>query len=379
MEMTSLERMLAAIHGKPFDKYPVINVSPFWSMMPHWPELLGLNFLHATYGADEQKMQFYEALHEVVGLDWMPVRGGLPVSDRGRYRVATEDGVPVLVDTAARTKTRYKEFPKDLPPKEPLFDTARDVESLLPVPTAEELLASGAYDFARKLVERFGQTVFLWTGGTAPFPHCFYMLGYEKLFDAMRSQPDLLFALMERQTEVLKQRARLARMLGLHGMDIMEFLCSADLISEKDYLRFAFPYEQRAVRAIKEEGLVATMNLMGWIEPRLPHLARLELNGLQVEAGLKGYRNDLVKCRQVLGEEVCLFGNAHAVWVIEQGDEETWRQDALEQAKAVGEQRRYAIGHGTPVTWATSPARFRRFAEFTRQVLAEVVPPRGFS
>jgi hypothetical protein len=161
-------------------------------MMPHWPKLLGLNFLHRTYGTDAQKMQLYQALHEVVGLDWMPVGGGLTAGDRGRYRVTTEDGVPVLVDTGARTVTRYKEFPKDLPPAEPLFDTARDVESLPPVPTAEELLASGAYDFTKRLVERFGQTVFLRNGGTAPFPHCFYMLGHEKLFDAMFSQPDLL-------------------------------------------------------------------------------------------------------------------------------------------------------------------------------------------
>ena len=377
--MTSLERMFAAIRGQPFDQYPVINVSPTWSMMPHWPSLTGLNFLHVSHGTDAERTRCYEAMHDALGLDWLPIPGGSAVGDRGRYRVGTEDGVPVLVDTSARTKTRYREFPKDLPPSEPLFDSARQVEQLPPVPTAEELLASGEYDFAKRLVDRFGQTVFLWTGGTAPFPHCFYMLSHERLFEAMRFQPDLLFALMERQTEVLRQRARLARLLGLHGMDVMEFFCSADLISERDYLRFSFPYEERAVRAIKEEGLVASMNLMGWIEPRLPHLARLELNCLQVEAGLKGYRNDLVKCREVLGEEVCLFGNAHAVWVIERGDEAVWRRDALEQAKAVGKQRRYAIGAGTPLTWATSPERFRRFTAFTQDVLADAAPPLPFA
>jgi len=374
MGMTSLDRMLAAIRGEPFDRYPTVMVSPFWSMMPHWPELIGLNFLHASYGTDEEKMRFYEALHDVVGLDWMPIRGNLSAGNRGRYRVATEDGVPVLVDTGARTKTRYREFPKDMPPPEPLFDTAADVESLPLVPTAEELLESGEYDFAKKLVERFGQTVFLWMETTAPFPHCFYMLGYEKLFDAMRSQPDLVFALMERRCEVLRQQTKLAGMLGLHGVDVMEFFCSADLISEKDYLRFAFPYEQRAIQTIRDEGLVASMNLMGWIEPRLPHLARLPLNCLQIESGLKGYRNDLAECRKALGEEVCLFGNAHSVWVIEQGDEDAWRKSAVEQARAVGKQRRYAIGQATPVTSATTPDRFRQFVDFTRSALLELVP-----
>jgi uroporphyrinogen-III decarboxylase len=371
MEMTSLQRMLAAIRGEPFDKFPVINVSPSWSMMPHWPAMIGLNFLHETLGSDEQRMCFCEALLEQLGLDWLPVHAGPSADRRGRYLIGDEAGVPVLVDTENRTKTRYRELPKDLPPDEPLFDSAAEVESMLPVPTAEEQLASGAWDFTRKLVDRYGDSVYLWMGGVAPFPSCFYLLGYERLFDAMRHQPDLLFALMERQAEVLHQQARLARLLGLHGMDVMEFFCSADLISEKDFSRFAFPYEQRAIHAVKEEGLYASMNLMGWIEPRLPYLARLELNCLQIESSLKGYENSLVTVRKTLGEEVCLFGNSHAVWVIEQGDEPTWHQAALEQAKAIGRQRRYAIGAGTPITWATGPARFKRFAEYTRQVLAE--------
>jgi uroporphyrinogen-III decarboxylase len=371
MEMTSLQRMLAAIRGEPFDKYPVINVSPFWSMMPHWPEMIGLNFLYSHHGTDEQRMCFYEALHEQVGLDWLPVESGLAPNQRARFLVGDEAGVPFLVDTAARTKTRFHEFPKDLPPEEPLFDSAAEVERMLPVPTAEEQLASGAWDFTKKLVERYGDSVYLWAGGTAPFPSCFYLLGYDRLFYAMRHQPDLLFALMERQAEALHQTARLARMLGLHGMDVMEFLCSADLISEKDFRRFAFPYEQRAIRAIRDEGLYASMNLIGWIEPRLPYLAQLDLNCLQIESGLKNYDNSLATVRKALGEEICLFGNAHAVWVIEQGDEAAWRKAALEQVPAVGKQRRYGIGAGTPITWATGPVRFRRFAEYTRQVLAE--------
>jgi hypothetical protein len=62
------------------------------------------------------------------------------------------------------------------------------------------------------------------------------------------------------------------------------------------------------------------------------------------------------------------------VWVIEQGDEDAWRKSAVEQARAVGKQRRYAIGQGTPVTWATTPDRFRQFVDFTRSALLELVP-----
>jgi len=81
--------------------------------------------------------------------------------------------------------------------------------------------------------------------------------------------------------------------------------------------------------------------------------------------------------RKVLGEEVCIFGNSPILRVIEEGTEDAWRQDAREQAKGVGKERRYAICAGSPTTLATTPARLRSFAEFTRNVLTKVVPPLG--
>ena len=374
-EMTSLERYMAAINGEPMDMYPALNVSPNWSMMPHWPEVLGLNFLHLSHGTDEQRLKFYDVLHDDLGLDYIPCGGGKAYGQRGKQYVTEEDGVPVLVDIGSRSKTRYHEFPPDLPPDEPLFETAADVERLEPPPTAEELLASGAYDFTKKLIEHFDDTVFLYMGDMAPFPTSFYMLSYDKLFDAMFFQKDLVFALMDRHEEVIKQQCRLARMLGVHGYQLMQWFASADMISDDHYVEFALPGEIKAFQYIHDEGLTSSMALMGWIEPRLPHLAKLDFHCIQVECGLKNYSNDIVKVRQALGEEVCIFSNSHSITVVEQGDEEVWREDAHHQAKAIGKQKRFGIGHGTPTTWNTSPARYRRYIDFMRTELASIVPP----
>ena len=244
-----------------------------------------------------------------------------------------------------------------------------------PPPTAEELLATGAYDFTKKLIEHFDDTVFLHMGDMAPFPTVFYMLSYDKLFDAMFFQKDLVFALMDRHEEVIRQQCRLARMLGMHGYQLMQWFASADMISDDHYVEFALPGEIKSFQYIHDEGLTSSMALMGWIEPRLPHLAKLDFHCIQVECGLKNYSNDIVNVRNALGEEVCIFSNSHAITVIEQGDEEVWREDAHHQAKAIGQQRRFGVGHGTPTTWKTSPQRYRRYIDFMRSELASIAPP----
>ena len=374
--MTSLERMLAAVHGEPFDMYPFISPYPWWSMMPHWPDMLGLTFLHLNYGTDSERLRCYGIFHKLLGLDWMCLPEGPSGQDK-RYRIETEENVPVLVDSVENTRTRYDEFPKDGMVTEPKFTSAHQVESLAPPLTAEEMLKGNSFGITKKLIEEYGDTVFLMSGNDAPFGHCFYMLGFNKLYDALTSDHKLLYALLERQTEYLIQRAKALTRLGVYATRISDFFCSADLISEECYLRFVFPYEQRVIRAMRDEGLVTILEFLGWVEPRLSHIARLDVNCLQTESSLKGYRNDVATYRKVLGEEVCIFGNSPIRQVIEQGTEEIWRKDALEQAKGVGKERRYAICAGGPTTWATTPARLQAFGEFTRNVLGRIAPPQG--
>lgn len=129
------------------------------------------------------------------------------------------------------------------------------------------------------------------------------------------------------------------------------------------------------MQAVREAGLVAIMEVLGWVEPRLPHFARLEMDAFQSDATLKDGYNRVAEYRKVLGEDVCIFGNINAHEIIEQGDETDWMRALEEQALGVGEQRRYCIC-GTPITWTTSPARAKEFGRFARQALTSIAPPR---
>ncbi|MFC1600920.1 uroporphyrinogen decarboxylase family protein [Candidatus Sumerlaeota bacterium] len=374
--MNSLERMMAAVNGEPFDSYPFVNPYPYWSMMPHWPELTGLTFLHADYGSDEERLRCARTLRESLGLDWLPILWGACGLDE-QYRIETEDGAPTLVTLATGARRKYDELPIDAPVTKRKYDSAREVESLPPPATAEELLAGHTFDITRRQVAEMGEEAFLFLAVESPFSACFRALTFEGLYDAVITNPELVHAIAARETETLIQYITAVAQIGVHGVRMNEHPSGADLLSEKHYLEFLFPYDKKIFQAARDAGLVAILEYLGWVEPRLPHFAKLELNCLQTESSLKGYRNDIAEYRRVLGEEVCLFGNSPIRQVIELGDDEAWRQDAREQARGIGEQRRYAICAGSPTTWATGPERLRRFGEFMRQELAQLAPPRA--
>ncbi len=374
--MTSLERMMAAIRGEAFDKYPFTNPYPYWYMMPNWPELNGLTFAHMFQGSDEERLTCARDLHEKIGLDWLPVYGGELGADK-RFEISIEDGMPVVLDKVEGTEQRWDEYPKDRPVTEPHYKDAAQVEAQAAPTTTEEFLAGHSFDMTKKMVEVFGDEVFLFACAGAPFASCYYSLGFNRLFDAISNERSLLHAICERATEQAIQYLRASAQCGVHGVRINDFFCSAELISEKDYLELVWPYEKRIIDAMREAGVVSILENLGWVEPRMPHIAKLEVDCLQTESSLKGYRNDVGEFRKVLGEEVCILGNSRIRQVIELGDEEVWRQDAIEQARGIGEQRRYIICAGSPTTWDTTPDRLRRYGEFTQEVLAELVPPLG--
>ena len=367
---------MAAINGMPFDVYPYISRYADWSLLPYIHDLTSLTFLHLDYGTDEQRMRCYQTILEATGMDWLQVPEGPTRSERNRYVIEMENDIPVLSDKWSESRTVYNEPPAHHGVKSPKVASVRDVENLPPPLSAEELLDSGEFDITKMVVEAHGDSVFLVSTIHGPFADCYEMLGFDSLFEALMSQAALLHAILERRTEELIQRAKALKQVGVHSMRVWEIFSTADMISEEHYLRFAFPYAKRVIQAVREAGLVAIMEVLGWVEPRLPHLARLEMDAFQSDATMKGGQNRVAEYRKVLGEEVCIFGNINAFEVIERGGEVDWLRALEEQALGVGEQRRYCIC-GTPITWATSPARAKEFGQFARQTLASIAPPRG--
>ncbi|MCE5328449.1 MAG: hypothetical protein LLG01_18770 [Planctomycetaceae bacterium] len=374
--MTSLQRMKAAIAGQPFDRYPFINPYPDFSLMPYWPEMLGLTWLHVQFGSDAQRLACFRAMHEQVGLDWLMAGCG-PCGQDSRYSIRVDDGVPVLIELASGTETPFPEFWKDEPITEQRYRSVADVEAEPAPQTVEELLAGGNFDFTRLLAQELGDSVFLYGNVGGAFSNTYRALTFEGIYEAILDNPSLVHAIAQRATAGTIAWIKAFARCGMHAVRINEYPCGAELLSDAHFRTFVLPYLKQMVDAIHDAGMIAVQEYLGWVGPRLKHLAALGIDCLETESSMKNYRNDIGEIRSIIGEGVCLFSNSQILQVIEQGSEELWRADAAEQARGIGKQRRFAICAGSPTTWATTPQRLKRYGEVVGQTLAKIVPPLG--
>ena len=379
MSMTSLERMMAAINGEPLDRYPVMNPYPFWSMQPHWPELVGLTFAHVYDGSDEQRMSFYRAVKEQLGVDCMPVWRGH--CGRGKVRrVENEAGdcpttwqsteFPLYIhNLETGDRMRVDDYYADTPGDKPKYKTVADVEAEPPLQSADEILADPDNEMARTVVAEFGESTFLFYDVGAPFSRCYRALTFEGLFVKVMDDPALVHAIAERQTQHLIQYARAAAKTGIHAIRMNEYPAGAELLSPEQFAEFVWPYLKRVVDACHEAGILVILEFLGWVEPRLEEIAKLGLDMLQIEFSMKGHRNSVAECRKVLGEGVCILGNTPILEVLEQGDRSAWQADAEEQARGIGSEGRFVICAGSPTTQATPPKRLQEWARFMQEQL----------
>ena len=372
--MNSLERVQAMLAGKPFDKYPVFSSHPDFQLYPHWPKINGKCFLHPTYGSNEEKVECWNKKKECLGLDFVNALVTKPNQDT-EWKIEIDGKIPVLIDLKTGERKSFPEFPKDLVADYKRYNSVKEIEALPAPATAEELYKPELYELQKKLIEKRGNDSFLYGGAGSPFSACFRLLTFEGLFETMIDSPAMIHALMEHSTEATIQSIKAVGRAGIiHGIHINEYPCGAELISEQHFKQFIFPYMKRYYRVVKEQGLVSIMEYLGWVEPRLHLLAELDLDILQTESSLKGYQNRLGEYRRILGDDICLLSNSAIYKTIEQGTEEDWRSDAALQAQGIGNKNRFGICPGSPVTWETTPERFRQWHETVQEVCLKIAP-----
>ncbi|MBE9547090.1 MAG: hypothetical protein IMF10_06315 [Proteobacteria bacterium] len=224
-----------------------------------------------------------------------------------------------------------------------------------------------------EIIEKHKGEYFLARGFSSPYARCKEKVSIGDFLLALKDNPGKVKELCERNLGICLKETEDTSKMGMDGIWLEETLCSSDVISPEDYLKFAFPYEKKLITAIKDMGLIAILYFCGNVIPLLPYINELEPDALAVEENKKNIKLDIVEIRNLLGKGICLFGNLDTVGLLLKGDKKLIEAELRRQIKLADSKGGFIAGTGSPVPYATSPETIDYFVETVRRLERERV------
>jgi hypothetical protein len=304
--------------------------------------------------------------------DWMRTRWGINRSQAEGSSVAltrdaciwtSADGktsVDYLAPYSATTSSSVDIWDRDVP-----LSTVTDVEALVPLQTWESWLEDGRATWIERSLGRWGDRHLIKTTTGAPFWGAYSILGFSGLMHAVKQQPAMLEKLLERLLHNRMEYIRAVAEVGVPCLFIEECFSSADIISEADFARLAWPMLRDMIAYAADLGLLTVFYYCGQIEGRVPYLAQSAANALAFEEEKKNIKIDLAEIRSVVGPEKTIFGNLD-VTSLRDASREKVHALIAEQARAAGAP--FVASVGSPVIVDTPPERVSWVTEAARSL-----------
>lgn len=366
---TGRERVMAAFSPEGTDCFPVLLPYLGIFLRDHWEEITAVPWWAARDGNVETRLQVARDLLQATPIDWIAAEMSPSRAWRQRHRVVHEGENVYLEDTYSGTRRAlHREPPGGTPSlvREVLVHTPEDIERLLPVVPADQMIESGMLDYPRKAVEVFGAERYVFASVGAPFWSAHSYLTFQGLMLATVEQQELLTLLLERLTEQRLEIVRAFAAAGIHGVWVEDCYSSADLISPTQFRRFALPYVERVIAEIRALGMHAIYYFCGDVSDRLEDLIAVRPSALSLEESKKGFSIRLDEVAERVRGRCALLGNLDALHLLERGSEEDLREAIVAQAQVGRRWSRFAFSLGSPVTARTPVERVRRYVSVAR-------------
>ena len=380
--LTPKERMIKALRGEQSDVYPVA---------PAYPSLFLADFERAYYaeqyrlrlrGRQSYPVQYEEdillrkqAFYQSNGIfkarpDWMEVHRGASRAWAKRTEMVLQDGVVFYQDVYSGVRAAVSEIyipsgdsqlVSQNASRQDLWDISGEIQSkeqideLIPVVKADEMLARGDFEYPMQVVADYGDEYFLSTVLDTPFSYAYDYLGFQGLMLFQHDHPDLLHYMLERnllQTEeVMKGWAA----SGIHGVYAEEVFTGADIISQRSYDEFVFPYNQAYFEFMSKLGLLPIHYVCGNIIPRLERISQLEIAAVAAEESKKNFQIDLAEIVKGVDGRVAVFGNIDAIQYGLHASLDEVAGEVRRQVNLGGQAKGFVVSTGSPLPLDSNP------------------------
>jgi uroporphyrinogen-III decarboxylase len=247
------------------------------------------------------------------------------------------------------------------------LDTRGDIDELVEVRPVRRLAEDGVFALTETLASLAGDRLPMSCIAPTPFWSTYGLLGFQGMMVMMREKPGLFEYMMERRgaqrIEFLKGYAA----AGARYVWMEECLSSADLVSPRDYERFAFATARPYIEEVKRLGLTVILYYCGDVMPRLPWLTQLGADALAVEESKKGFSVDIAEVISAAGDACCVFGNVDSVQVMCEGTREEIEAEVHRQLRLGQRAKGFVLCQGSPFTLDTPPEKVGWFIDCARR------------
>jgi len=196
-------------------------------------------------------------------------------------------------------------YPEDNPPsgKAPIINKKSDLKKLgIPDPyktarmpiviRANEIVVkeNKNYRFIKSQIDQ------------SPFALACELMGFDKVFFNIYDNPVFLHEVLNFCTQVQIEYGKAIIKTGIHSVFLGEAIGSQ--VSSKVYSEFLLPYNSEVIRAMKREGVYATLHTCGNSTHNLELMAKTGADIIEFDNAV-----DIKWAKNTVGDKVCLQGN----------------------------------------------------------------------
>jgi hypothetical protein len=382
--MTAKERMFQALTGQRPDVLPAA---------PAYPSLFLADFERAFY-IEQYRMRLHEcgsaryrmdheedtlfrarATYQSYGVfkvrpDWIEADRGVSRARAERMDIVECDGHLYYEDRASGKRVAMQRAPlpqgdaelSDVNPSESdILDLSNeigdtdDVDRIIPIRTAAQLLESGEMDLLRRLVDDYGERYFISFVMDTPFCDVSDYLGFFGLMTTVHDRPRLLHYMLQRQLAQTEEMIAALAYVGVHGVYVQEIFTGADMISPRAYDEFVQTYNEPYFRRMRGLGLLPIHLVCGDVMPRLEQMASYDVAAIAVEESKKNFRIEIKDVVDRVGERVAVLGNIDAIHFGLRATPDEMVAEVKRQASIGARARGFVVSTGSPFPLDTNP------------------------
>jgi MtaA/CmuA family methyltransferase len=235
---------------------------------------------------------------------------------------------------------------------DPAVQTAADIDRIPPPDPYSQARLPRMLEALRNVVKELGNRAFVVACfDQYPFSLACALMGINRVMTLLVDDPSMVVALMHRCVEYT---TAYAQALAEAGADMLSGGDSpAVLIGPDNYRKFALPFEQKLIAAIRQHtSQPVSLHICGNPTSMLSDMVASTADVLELD-----YQVDLQQACQCIANQTAIWGNLDPVGVLAQGDTNKVRQATSDFIRAMqaAEQTRFVVSSGCTIAMETPP------------------------